>query len=145
MRFSQDPTGWHQGCFDELKFVVNRILVLCFCCRVYLNRSRSPEVCCLSISCVQLWSNPLLLSLSFSLPLISAMKKRHLLVLFRCFLKGIKSSVVSVHNAASEHVGHLLTVCWTHSLMGRTRYWKTLAGRKSVCLSILKTNTTSGE
>lgn len=30
MRFSQDPTGWHQGCFDELKFVVNRILVLCF-------------------------------------------------------------------------------------------------------------------
>lgn len=40
------------------------------------------------------------------------MVKRPSLVLFRC-LKGVKSNVVSGHNAFNEHIGHLLAVCWT--------------------------------
>lgn len=54
MGFAQGATGWHQDCYDELKLVFSRILVLCFVVVVHLNGSRSSEVCCLSTSCVQL-------------------------------------------------------------------------------------------
>lgn len=47
------------------------------------------------------------------LPLINTIEKRPLLVLFRCFLKDVKSNVVNVPIAVNEHVGHLLATCWT--------------------------------